>query len=286
LAEGLTRKVLYTLEIITCYKMTTDRLEKARSAYKKKDIEATKDAHSAKAIKFAKEEHTKEKGKYIGDLVYGALDGMVTTFAVVSGVEGAKLSSTIVLILGFANLFGDGVSMALGNYLSTKSEKDYVKKERERETWEVDNVPEGEREEIRVIFRKKGFEGKDLERAVKIITSDKKRWVDTMMHEELGLDTEEKNPLKSSLATFFAFVIAGLIPILSFILVSIIPGLTINTFFTAVILTAVALFCVGAMRSLVTGINWMRSGIEMLIVGSIAASAAYLVGFLLKGLGV
>jgi VIT1/CCC1 family predicted Fe2+/Mn2+ transporter len=266
--------------------MATPRLKKARSAYDKKDIEAIKDAHSVKAIRFAKEEHTKEKGKYLGDLVYGALDGMVTTFAVVSGVEGAKLSSTIVLILGFANLFGDGVSMALGNYLSTKSEQDYVKKERERESWEVDNVPDGEREEIRMIFRKKGFEGKDLDRAVKIITSDKKRWVDTMMHDELGLDNEEKNPLKGSLATFFAFVIAGLIPILSFIIVSLIPGLAINTFFIAAILTAAALFIVGAMRSFVTGINWLRSGIEMLVVGSIAAGAAYLVGFLLKGLGV
>jgi VIT1/CCC1 family predicted Fe2+/Mn2+ transporter len=107
-----------------------------------------------------------------------------------------------------------------------------------------------------------------------------------MMHEELGLDTDEKNPLMSSVATFAAFVIAGIIPILSFLAVTFIPGLGINTFITAAVLTAIALFFVGALRSLVTGLNWIRSGLEMLFVGSIAALAAYLVGFLLKGLGV
>jgi len=262
------------------------RLEKARDAYKTKDLEATKEAHSKKVIQAAKEEHTRERGKYLGDFVYGALDGMVTTFAVVSGVEGAKLSSSVVLILGFANLFGDGISMALGNYLSTKSELDYIKKERERESWEVDNVPDGEREEIRQIFKKKGFEGKDLDRAVEVITSDKKRWVDTMMHEELGLNVEDKNPLKSALTTFGAFAIAGFLPLLAFVVAIIFPNIFSNTFFISAIITGVAMFSVGAMRSWVTGMKWYRSGIEMLFVGSIAASAAYLVGFLLKGLGV
>src|SRR3990167_3851714 len=109
-----------------------NRIERAQEAYKTKYLTLSKLAHTKGAIKRASEEHQKERGKYLGDYVYGALDGIVTTFAVVSGVEGAKLSSSIVLILGFANLIGDGVSMGVGNYLSTKSELDYIKKERKR----------------------------------------------------------------------------------------------------------------------------------------------------------
>jgi VIT1/CCC1 family predicted Fe2+/Mn2+ transporter len=265
----------------------TSRVDKARQAYETRDIEATKTVHTKNAINVAKEKHTKERGKYLGNFVYGALDGIVTTFAVVSGVEGAKLSYDIVLILGFANLFGDGVSMALGDYLSEKSKRDYIKKERERETWEVDNVPEGERQEIRAIYAKKGFSGKNLDNAVKVITSDKKRWVDTMMHEELGLTYDEgKTPLMSSIVTFSSFVFIGFIPVMAFVLALILPKLITNPFLISALLTGIALFTVGAMRTWVTGLKWYRSGIEMLFVGSIAAFAAYLVGFLLKGLGV
>lgn len=262
-----------------------NRIERAQSAYNKKDVESSKLAHTREAIQRAEEKHTKERGKYLGDFVYGALDGIVTTFAIVSGVQGARLSSSIVLILGFANLFADGVSMAVGNYLSKKSELDYIKREREREQWEVENVPEGEVEEIRQIYKKKGFKGKDLERAVKVITSNKEVWVDTMMFEELGLPDEDKTPVMSGAATFIAFVVAGFIPLLAFVLAIISPSLIANSFLISIILTGLTLFIVGALRSWVTGVNWIRSGFEMLLVGGIAASIAYYIGFLLRGLG-
>src|SRR3990167_6334872 len=158
------------------------RVQKARAAYESKDIEATKQAHTAEAIKSATERH-ETTGTYVGDFVYGAIDGSVTTFAVVSGVAGAALSSNIVIILGLANLLADGFSMAIGNYLSSKSDIEFAQKEREREEWEVEHYPKGEIEEIRGIFRAKGFEGKKLEDAVETITSNKKLWVDTMMAE-------------------------------------------------------------------------------------------------------
>jgi VIT1/CCC1 family predicted Fe2+/Mn2+ transporter len=263
-----------------------NRIEKAQSAYYSKNVEESKKAHTKHAIERAAELHTKERGKYLGDVVFGALDGIVTTFAVVSGVAGANLSSSVVLILGFANLIGDGISMAMGNYLSTKSELEYIKRERDRETWEVEHVPEGEKEEIRQIFIKKGFKGKDLDRAVDIITSDKTIWIDTMMREELGLTVEDKTPVLSGAATFIAFSIAGFIPLLAFVLAGVIPGLINNSFIVSVALSAFTLFAVGAMKTWVTGKKWYISGVEMLFVGGIAAFAAYLVGFLLKGLGV
>src|SRR3990167_5107407 len=111
------------------------RQEKARAAYESKDLEATKKAHELKAIKNASELH-KKSGSYVGDVVFGAIDGSITTFAVVSGVAGAALSTNIVIILGIANLLADGFSMGVGNYLSSKSNIEFAQKERKREEWE------------------------------------------------------------------------------------------------------------------------------------------------------
>src|SRR3989344_3794488 len=162
------------------------RIKKARSAYEKKDISLSSKAHSREAIKkqIQHEEHAEDTGQYLGEFVYGAIDGTVTTFATVAGATGAALSPGIVIILGFANLIADGFSMACGNFLSERTQRDYIAKERKREEWEIENVREGEVEEIRGIFKKKGFKGKDLKRAVEVITSDKKVWVDTMMSDE------------------------------------------------------------------------------------------------------
>ena len=130
------------------------RIETARKAYSEKDIESAKKAHQEKAIH--EEEHKESEGQYLGEFVYGAIDGTVTTFAVVSGATGASLSPIVVIILGFANLLADGFSMACGNFLSERSQRDFIEKERKREEWEIKAVPAGEREEIREIFRRHG----------------------------------------------------------------------------------------------------------------------------------
>ena len=115
--------------------------------------------------------------EYIGEFIYGGIDGSVTTFAVVAGAAGANLDSAVVIILGFANLFADGFAMSVGSYLSTKSEKQNYEKHKAIEYWEVDHLPEKEREEIREIYQAKGFEGELLEQVVDKITEDKDRWV-------------------------------------------------------------------------------------------------------------
>jgi vacuolar iron transporter family protein len=261
------------------------RLTEAIAAYRKKDVLATKKAHTPDAIKQASEEkHSTESGAYIGEAVYGALDGIVTTFAVVAGVAGAKLSAGVVLILGFANLIGDGLSMGVGSYLSTKSRRQYEQSERERELWEIENYPEGEIHEIREIYRRKGFEGKDLDRAVEIITSNKQVWLETMMNEELGIISEDSHPFFNGLSTFISFMVVGFIPLLFFVLALAIPSLTPYSFTMSVILTAVTLFVVGSLRVLVTQSRWFRSGVEMLLVGGAAALGSYLVGYFLQGL--
>jgi len=140
------------------------RIDKARSAFKDKDLEATKKAHTDRAIA---SEHHKASGTYVGDFVYGAIDGSITTFAVVSGVAGASLSTNIVIILGLANLVADGFSMAIGNYLSSKSNSEFIEKERAREEWEIEHYPKGEIEEISVIFKKKRFPRQAIRRSSK-----------------------------------------------------------------------------------------------------------------------
>ncbi len=259
-----------------------DRITRAREAFEKKDVGAMKEAHSKEEVQ--KELHAQEGSGYLPEFVYGGIDGAVTTFAVVSGVVGAGLDTIIILILGLANLVGDGFSMAVSNYLSTKAEKDYIAKERAREEWEVENYPEGEREEIREIFRDKGFKGKDLERAVAVITSNKTHWVNMMMKEELGLIESKKSPVKTAIATFIAFLVIGFIPLVTYIAAYFFSGLLGNAFFITAVLTGVAFFVVGAYKSKVTSENFIVSGLETVLVGGIAAGIAFFIGYLLRGL--
>jgi VIT1/CCC1 family predicted Fe2+/Mn2+ transporter len=202
----------------------------------------------------------------------------VTTFAVVSGVIGAALSPGIILVIGIANIIADGFSMAASNYLGTKTERDELEHIEAIEHRHIELAPEGEREEVRQIFREKGFEGEDLKRVVDLITSDKDRWVRTMLTEEYGLPQQVRSPWLAAGSTFSAFLICGLAPLLPFIL-----KMT-NAFKLSIILTGSVFFAIGSAKSKWSTVSWWRSGLETLILGSIAAGLAYAVGIMLKGL--
>lgn len=222
---------------------------------------------------------------YLRDFVYGAIDGTVTTFAVVSGVAGAELDSSIVIILGAANLVGDGFSMAAGNYLGTRAEQQERERVRQMEESHIEHFPEGEREEIRQLFAAKGFEGDDLERAVDVITSDRRQWVDTMLTDEHGLTLNGPNPLKAAAATLVAFLLLGLLPLLPFI-TQYVNGSPPAPYAVSTILTGVAFFLIGTAKSRFVEQSWILAGLESLLIGGSAAVLAYLVGAMLKGLGV
>lgn len=218
------------------------------------------------------------------DFTYGSIDGAVTTFAVVAGVIGASLSPSIVLILGFANLFGDGFSMAIGNYLASKAHKEYIEKERRREEWEIDNLAEQERREIRDIYANKGFKDELLEQIVRIITSRRKVWLDTMMKEELGLIEGKRRPLDTALSTFAGFNIIGIIPLIPFVFFFMTTSSlsSSDTFQYSVISTAIAFFLIGIVKGKIVKRSLFKSGIYTLAIGGIAAIVAYLVGYLLS----
>jgi len=218
---------------------------------------------------------------YLGEFVYGGIDGCVTTFAVVAGAAGAGLSSSIILILGFANLLADGFAMSVGAYLSAKSGKDNFQKHKQIEYWEVDHLPEKEIEEIRDIYRNKGFHGELLEQVVDVITADKDRWVSVMMKEELEMIEEERSPVYIGLVTYISFLVIGIVPLSSYVADFIFEGI-INPFHISIALTALGFIFVGAMKSSVTQTSNLRSIGETLLLGAIAALVSYYVGDLLE----
>lgn len=254
-------------------------VNEAREAFRNRDKKKLVRAHSKH-----KEIHDTGTGKYLKSWVYGGLDGIITTFAVVAGVVGAALDSTIILILGFANLVADGISMAIGDYLSAKSESEYYELERSREKWEVENNPKGEENEMLEIYRKRGLNKKDSKALVNILKRNKKFWIDTMMNDELGLSKEDGSPVKHGLVTFVSFLIFGFIPLALFVIGALFEVKISNPFLITSVLAGLAMFSLGAAKTKMTGKNWLRSGVEMLVIGGLAATAAYFVGELISNI--
>jgi vacuolar iron transporter family protein len=222
----------------------------------------------------------------IESFVYGATDGAVTTFAIVAGVIGASLSPSIIMILGMANLIADGFSMAVGNYLSVKTHNESIAKARKKEEWEIDNLIEEEKQEIRDIYQAKGFKAELLDEVVRIITARRKVWVDTMMREELGLIEQKISPVENAVNTFIGFTSIGVIPLVPFLFVYFYGSLVSpsNAFFYSVLATASAFFLIGVIRGKVVQKSLIRAGFNTLIIGGAAAAASFAVGNLLSTL--
>jgi VIT1/CCC1 family predicted Fe2+/Mn2+ transporter len=230
--------------------------------------------HTPEAIRLRLAEAPRQS--YLRDWVYGGIDGSVTTFAVVTGVVGAHLAPAVILILGIANLAGDGFSMAASNYSGTRTERQELDHLRRREERHIDEFPEGEQEEVRQIFARKGWSGEDLERLVAAVTADRELWIQTMLADEYGVSTNLRSPFRAAASTFAAFFICGIVPLLPFI-VSAPHALALS-----VVSTALVFFGIGSAKSLWLSISWWRAGIETLLIGSAAAALAYAAGVILK----
>lgn len=237
------------------------------------------------------EDHTREairarldgepNRSYLRDLVYGGIDGAVTTFAVVAGVAGAGLDAGIVIILGLANLLADGFSMAASNFLGTRADRQLYAKARREEEREIDEFPEGEREEVREIFRAQGFAGDDLERVVRTITGNRELWIRTMIRAEHGMEELGPDPLRAARTTFIAFLVVGAIPLAPYLV-----GLAWPLgapFAWSIGATALAFAAVGWLKGRVVGLSAWLSAAETVAVGGFAAALAYVVGLLLRG---
>lgn len=217
------------------------------------------------------------KAHYLKEWVYGGIDGVVTTFAIVAAVIGANLSPFIVVILGLANLVGDGFSMAAGAYSGCKAEEDNYKRLRAMELSHIEKFPEGEREETRQIFAGKGFEGQELEVAVDMISRDTDTWVEFMLAEEFGVSRPIYTPLKAGINTFLAFIVCGAMPLLPYFLglIVLVPA----PHWWALGLSGVTFFVIGSVKSLWSVHTWWGEGIVTSIIGLSAAGLAFGIGY-------
>jgi VIT1/CCC1 family predicted Fe2+/Mn2+ transporter len=218
-------------------------------------------------------------GRHLRDVVFAANDGIVTTFAIVAGTVGAALSPVVVLIVGFANLIADGFSMATGNYLGTKTQRDFYDREEAIEKEEIKNIPEKEKEEVRDLLRERGYKEDKLEQLTDLIVSDEQLWTDFMMHNELELfKSDSDTPVRNGMITFFSFALAGLVPLFPYIF------RLESSFVIAAVLGGVTLFTIGALRKFFSQKSWIILGFEMFFTGGIAAVIAYTIGFFLRNI--
>lgn len=221
---------------------------------------------------------TGSRGAFVKSMVYGGLDGIITTFAVVAGVVGGALDLRVIIILGFSNLLADGFSMATGDYLSSKSEKEYDEHYEQLRRQEItERAPSSDQIQS---LQEAGLSQEDAA-AVNAIVSK----YDMSVQDKLSaIGIEEKSegtPIQNAVTTFFSFFTFGLIPLLAYVFATFIPGMVEYSFILASGLTGLTLFLLGALKSRVTHSSWLRSGLEMLVVGGFAALFAYLVGYVL-----
>lgn len=216
----------------------------------------------------------------IKDVILGGQDGLVNVLGVILGVAAATLDVKYTIIAGLAATFAESISMAAVAYTSSKAAKEFYLSELKREEREVEEVPHLEKAEIRIIYKKKGFSGGLLNQIVNKITSNKRLWVNTMMAEELKMSEEDfENPVRSALIVGVSSLLGSFIPLLSFFL-----GLgIIKAVYLSVILSALVLFVTGAVKAKLTVGKWYRAGIEMALIGILAALIGYGIG---RGLGV
>jgi len=215
-------------------------------------------------------------GSKLRDFILGWQDGLVNVLGIVLGVAVATTSTKIVLISGLAATFAESISMAAVAYTSMKATNDFYKAERKREMMEIEKMPEMERKEIRDIYYAKGFRGKILDAVVRTITANKKRWVDIMMEEELKLSPEKTPPVQDAIIVGLSAVIGSVIPLFPYVFLGVHEAL-----WYSLAISAAVLFGIGFVKAKLTTGSLLKSGIEMVVVGMVAAIAGYLVGSVL-----
>jgi len=235
------------------------------------------------------EQHLKQEhaispfSTYLKEIVYGGIDGIITTFAVVAGFSGAQggiadpaLPTLTVLLFGFANLFADASSMGLGNFLSVRANQDVYKKEQAKERHEIEHNTEFEKEETRQMLMGKGFTPEQAEKLTLLYATNKEYWTEFMMKEELEMQNPlGENPLITGIITAASFMIFGLTPLVPYVLFK---GYLGNEFTLSLIFAFVALILLGFLRWKVARQGFLRSIGETVFIGSISAGVAYLVG--------
>lgn len=214
----------------------------------------------------------------LADVILGGQDGLVNVLGVILGVAAATQDTRIVIAAGLAATFAESISMGAVAYTSTLADDDLYLSEREREYRHIHLAPDVEIEEIREIYRKKGFEGATLDKIVEVITSNPEVWVNVMMSEEFQLTPPEKsNAFGSGLIVGFSALVGSLIPMLPFFFWN-----AATSIWVSIAIAALTLFIVGAYKARVTVGRPLRSGLQMTVIGTLSALAGYAIGLIFK----
>ena len=218
-------------------------------------------------------------GSRLSEVILGGQDGIVNVLGVILGVAVASGDARIVIAAGLAATFAESISMGAVAYTSAMADRDYYRGEMERERRHIREFAEVEREEIRRIVTEGGFKGDLAEKIVDHITSDENRWINTMMAQEFRLaPIDEKAALRKAVIVFISAAVGSLIPLLPFFVLPVLYGII-----TSIAVTGLTLFAVGAYKARVIAIGrWHRSGLQMAIIGLVAALVGYVIGFLFK----
>lgn len=257
-----------------------DRIKQARIGFLSKDSTVSKKAHTAGSIKTAilhKERHVNHFT--LPEIILGGQDGLVNVLGVILGVGAATQETSIVIVAGLAATFAESVSMAAVAYTSKLAQADYYQSEYEREKWEIEHIPEGEKEEIRALYESYGFKGKVLEDIVRTIISDKRLWLKVMMEQELKLTPiDRKEAWPAGIIVGISAIVGSFIPLISFFFFPITVATALS-----LLVSAIVLFLVGYYKAQKTiGRKFIKSGIEMMVIGMVAALVGYIIGSLLK----
>jgi VIT1/CCC1 family predicted Fe2+/Mn2+ transporter len=225
------------------------------------------------------EEHL-QSSDLLRDIVIGMSDGLTVPFALAAGLSGAVDSTGVIIIAGIAEIAAGSIAMGLGGFLAGKTEQDHYNSELKREYWEVDNLPDKEEEEVRVFFESLGLSKEVQGKAVTELTKDKDRWVDFMMKYELNLDKPDpRRARKSAFNIGMSYIVGGLVPLSPYFFVN----ATQQGLIISVIITLICLYVFGFFKSKLTGVNPITGGFKIMLIGALAAGAAFAIAKLIEG---
>jgi VIT1/CCC1 family predicted Fe2+/Mn2+ transporter len=213
-------------------------------------------------------------GEVVRDIVIGMSDGLTVPFALAAGLSGAVSSTAIIVTAGFAEISAGAIAMGLGGYLAAKSDAEHYRSEREREKQEVISIPQEEMNEVAEVFRGYGLNEAEISPIVKALRMRPKAWVDFMMRFELGLEEPDpKRALRSALTIGSSYVAGGLIPLAPYIVLKDAR----LALWTSVIVTLIALLVFGFVKGRFTGARPVRSALQTMLIGGLAAAAAFVI---------
>lgn len=256
------------------------RVDQARKGYLNRDLKTIARAHEKERIHHSIHHKEDHKSSFnLPEIILGGQDGIVNVLGVILGVAVATVSSKIVLVAGLAATFAESVSMAAVAYTSRLAEADYYQSELERERYEIEKFPQGEREEIKALYENYGFRGQVLDEIVDRLTADREVWLKVMMEQELKLEKiNRKEALPTAVVVGFSALIGSFIPLAPFFFLPVKTAMILS-----LVLSSLTLFFVGFYKAKMTlGRQFFKQALEMMLIGMLSAGVGYLIGSLFK----